>query len=370
MSNYFANLPAARIPRNALLDFSPINNAIDSNRQNALATRQLDMRQEEQTYQRGRDATQDARVAKQDSRADEQYFANAAKAYAERPENDPVRANWPKMLKAKHPNFAALGPEYLDPIKGPALVMAEAGQYLDPRDSRAKDLELQKTEAEIGKLNAQAANGGSEYGKPPMGYVFGPTGNLTPIPGGPGDKLTETESKDALFAERMLRSERDLDAVVPIDEAGKFTGYDPTTWRQAMFPDKGVAANLVNSKEWQQYQRAARESLSAVLRKDTGAAVTDEEFNTYFPTYFPIPGDSPEVVKQKKAARQAAASGLRGASSRAFDRMFPDYDNKNPTKKFTDRLSDQAAPKDEAEYRALPSGTRYVDPQGVARVKP
>jgi hypothetical protein len=193
-----------------------------------------------------------------------------------------------------------------------------------------KYMQVNGSIVEVGRGGAREVfNGGPDQTKAPSGYVFNPQGGLDPIPGGPGDKLTETESKDALFAERMLRAEGDIQRVVPLDAAGKPTGYDPTQAKNALVPDKGVLANLVNSKEWQQYQRAARESLSAILRKDTGAAVTDEEFNTYFPTYFPIPGDSPEVVLQKQTARQAVGKGMRGASSRAFNRMYPDFDKNN-----------------------------------------
>lgn len=355
--NYFANLQAPQVPRNSLLDFSPVNNALSEVREQNNANRNALMRQEEQTYQRGRDAKQDARVAVQDSRADEQYFANAAKAYAQKAENDPVRANWPRMLKAKHPNFAALGPEYLDPIKGPALVMAEAGQYLDPRDSQIKDLEIEKTRAQIAQANRKSDNvvevdgtlvrigpdgqatpiynsPTAGRGKAPPGYEPDPErpGALRAIPGGPGEfrSYTETQTKDAGFGARMLRAEDTLDQVMGYDpKKNEFKGYDPTRGRNAYFPDQSglsnlYTANMINSKEWQQYIQASRESMAALLRKDTGAAITDQEFELYFPMYYPQPGDSKEVVMQKKAARQEIAKGLARSSGGAFEKAYPD----------------------------------------------
>jgi hypothetical protein len=42
-------------------------------------------------------------------------------------------------------------------MTGPKMVMAEAGQWRDPRDDQAKDLELQQKRAQIGLIGAQTA---------------------------------------------------------------------------------------------------------------------------------------------------------------------------------------------------------------------
>lgn len=143
-------------------------------------------------------------------------------------------------------------------------------------------------------------------------------------------KPTEQQTKDASFAERMLRAEMDLRQVSPINEKGEFKKYDPSRAANAYAPDSPSwsnlwSANLVNSKEWQQYQRAAREGIAAILRKDTGAAVTDAEWEWYFPMYYPQPGDSPQVTLDKQRARIAVAKGLRGGAGPAFDRMYPNF---------------------------------------------
>lgn len=259
-------------------------------------------------------------------------------------------AGYAQILQAVGPE-AGLGliAKQMDPMASIERQKAQAELGMMPLEGEFKRAQIAKMKADSSGIGAntddvkeynfarqQGFNGsfmdfkaalkGRSDAAAPAGYRFNSAGALDPIPGGPADKLTENESKDALFAERMLRSERDLANVAPTDEHGNFTAYNPAQAQNVMFPDKGAVANIFNSKEWQQYQRAARESLSAILRKDTGAAVTDEEFNTYFPTYFPIPGDSPEVVKQKEVARRNVGIGLRNSSSRAFNRMFPDYD--------------------------------------------
>lgn len=136
-----------------------------------------------------------------------------------------------------------------------------------------------------------------------------------------GGKITEGQGKDASFAERMLRAEAGLRGVVPTDKEGKFLKYDPTSSVYRFLPDW----NVTNSAEWQQYSRNAREGIAAILRKDTGAAVSDTEWQWYFPMYYPQPGDSAQVVKDKQAARISVARGLRGSSGHAFDQMFPKF---------------------------------------------
>jgi len=46
------------------------------------------------------------------------------------------------------------------------------------------------------------------------------------------------------------------------------------------------------------------------LRKDTGAAITQEENEQYGKVYLPQLGDSPEVLKTKRAARKRAIIAL------------------------------------------------------------
>jgi len=136
-----------------------------------------------------------------------------------------------------------------------------------------------------------------------------------------GEKLTEGQVKDASYAERMIRAEAGLREVVPTDKSGKFLKYDPTKNMYRFLPDW----NVTNSNEWQQYSRNAREGIAAILRKDTGAAVTKEEWDWYFPMYYPQPGDSAEVVRDKQMARISVARGLRNGSGPAFDQMFPNF---------------------------------------------
>ncbi len=95
-----AQLPAIQInPNNALVDFSPINNAIDQNRQDAfrnnalqMQNRELGMRQQQHDYQMQRDRKNDAHM--QVERA-----GNKAFAIQQMPDNDPAKAAaWQRYL--------------------------------------------------------------------------------------------------------------------------------------------------------------------------------------------------------------------------------------------------------------------------------
>lgn len=214
--------------------------------------------------------------------------------------------------------------------------MAPPKDALDEAYKRAQIEALRmKGDGEIKEINGKLVrigrdgtvseiySAGPDASKVPQGYQWSPDGkSLLPIPGGPGDKLSDVESKDALFAERMLRADKAINQIIPINETGQLTGYDPTGPRQQLWPDD----SRFNSANWKNLDQAKREFIAGVLRKDTGAAITNQEFADYDKIYFPQPGDAPQALLQKKAARAAAAAGLRGASARAFNRMFPDYD--------------------------------------------
>lgn len=178
----------------------------------------------------------------------------------------------------------------------------------------------------------------------------------------------EYQTKDALFGERMIRSEIALRGIIGTPKSPK---YDPGNTRNAFWPDDGMLG-LFNGQKWREYQAASREWIAGMLRKDTGAAVTDSEWRLYFPTFFPQPGDGPEVQQQKLARRMAAARGLRGSAGPAFERMFPRFDDEMKTQLAIQNGKAPAAPgqkpvpvQSPEEARKLPSGTPILLPDGT-----
>ncbi|MBN7755493.1 hypothetical protein JYP46_01535 [Nitratireductor aquimarinus] len=160
----------------------------------------------------------------------------------------------------------------------------------------------------------------AQYGAP--GGQFGPDGRFYPInppsgtalsvdpttgavtfQQGSGVKpLTEGQSKDTVYATRAEGSLGTLDKfgdtlTNPLERAAE---YDPT----GLFRSN-------QSPEFQQAKQAGDEFLQAILRKDTGAAITTDEMQSYGRTYLPMPGDGPEVLRQKQVARKRALEALK-----------------------------------------------------------
>ena len=143
----------------------------------------------------------------------------------------------------------------------------------------------------------------------------------------------EYQVKDAAWAERMARAEIALRGVTgDIDPEQGPTQYNPGARSNALWFDN----SMWNSSNWKQFQGNAREWIAALLRKDTGAAVTQSEWDLYFPTYFPQPGDPPEVQAEKLRRRVETARGLRASSGPAFDRQNPNFDTE-----MRQRITDQ-----------------------------
>jgi hypothetical protein len=65
--------------------------------------------------------------------------------------------------------------------------------------------------------------------------------------------------------------------------------------------------------------QAERNFVNALLRKESGAAIGKEEFNSAEIQYFPRAGDTPEVIAQKKANRERAIDTLRRESGKTWD---------------------------------------------------
>lgn len=130
---------------------------------------------------------------------------------------------------------------------------------------------------------------------------------------GKGAKPTEGERNAAGFAGRMVAaneiiSQPAIAAAAPGLGSG-LTGAVP-------FVGESLK-NLSQSPETQQYAQAARDWIRAKLRKESGAAIGVAEEENEFRTYFPVTGDSPQVIQQKAKARLLANQGMIQAAGTA-----------------------------------------------------
>jgi len=116
-----------------------------------------------------------------------------------------------------------------------------------------------------------------------------------------GGKMNEAQSKDALYASRMLAAEKELRQV---ESAGQ-------SWWERL---KGKASDKtgynVRGPEFQKFDQAQRDFINATLRRESGAVIAESEFENANKQYFPQPGDEPATLEQKRRNRIEAIKGI------------------------------------------------------------
>lgn len=161
----------------------------------------------------------------------------------------------------------------------------------------------------------------------PKGYRMKADGSgAEPIPGvslpGTQMRLTEQQSKDLVYYQRGESSLAKLDQ----NEAALTNPKDAVA-------DYLPGGNYLTSNEYQLASQAGREFLAAILRKDTGAAITKDEMSTYGRMYLPQPGDGADVLAQKRQARRIALDAIKnglGAAQSALPQQAAPADAEAP----------------------------------------
>lgn len=83
-----------------------------------------------------------------------------------------------------------------------------------------------------------------------------------------------------------------------------------------------VVGNYLVSEDYQKFDQARRDFVNALLRRESGAVISNEEFENANKQYFPQPGDSKAVLEQKAANRKNAIESLQ--QSAVPVETFPD----------------------------------------------
>lgn len=190
-------------------------------------------------------------------------------------------------------------------------------------------------------------------GQPPMVVK---NGVATTIAGAPVDpdkpdpKVNDSQSAAALYGKRIQQAMMDMDS---LERAG-FDRASPAAGVRAKLP------NVTQSENGQRQEQAERNFINALLRRESGAVISPEEFASAAKQYFPRSGDAPSTKEQKKRNREQAFEGLKSASGKAWDGV----------KLVTEQgIGEVARPGSKAERDSLPSGTRYIGPDGKEAIK-
>ena len=77
----------------------------------------------------------------------------------------------------------------------------------------------------------------------------------------------------------------------------------------------------LTSENLKRQQQAERNFITATLRKESGAAISESEFKNAEQQYFPRAGDSPEVLAQKRANRQQVVEGMKLGAGPAWSQL-------------------------------------------------
>lgn len=112
-----------------------------------------------------------------------------------------------------------------------------------------------------------------------------------------GKPQTATQLQVQGYADRTAQSGIIIDTI-----GSNFTGASSLVGQNL--------PNILKTSERQQYEQAQRNFVNAVLRRESGAVISDEEFANARAQYFPQPGDSAKVVEQKAANRETVINNL------------------------------------------------------------
>jgi hypothetical protein len=126
--------------------------------------------------------------------------------------------------------------------------------------------------------------------------------------------LTEAENKAYGFFNRMKNSDKYLESAAEAMANKSFAG-------QAY---QKIAPDFMQFEENQSFDTARRQFSEAFLRRDSGAAISPKEYDDISRAYFPQPGNTPAILKQKAEARKVVIDSLAKEAGRAIARYDGD----------------------------------------------
>jgi hypothetical protein len=134
-------------------------------------------------------------------------------------------------------------------------------------------------------------------------------GNIRPVQGyqpkqGASKPLNDTQAKALQFGSRMQASGEIIDQLA---EKGVVASIPGSRGGYGI----GSTINALQPADRQRLDQAKRDFINAVLRRESGAAISAGEFDNAEKQYFPQPGEKdPSILAQKKANRDLAMRGI------------------------------------------------------------
>lgn len=126
-----------------------------------------------------------------------------------------------------------------------------------------------------------------------------------------GGKLSDGQANALLFGNRAAEANQILGNLTDPNRVGPdgkpVAALDPTSLVSGA---QGFLPNMLKSDDIQSLEQAKMDFTFAVLRKESGAAISATEITNAYKQYFPRVGDSPNTLKQKEQNRATAIQGL------------------------------------------------------------
>lgn len=230
---------------------------------------------------------------------------------------------------AKSPITLSEGQTAFDPVTGRQIAVGSPKQDIESKN-------LQR-EAEADRLGLK--------GEDRTQYIVNgriPTG---------AEKQTGEQANAATFATRMFESNK-----IVSDPAIYGSGLGAQGIARNISAAIPGIGNMLVPDEYQMYDQAKRDFVNAVLRKESGAAISQGEFDNAEKQYFPRPGDSEKVIAQKAKNRDTAIRVIANSASPSFREQF--FGTKTP----------EIIKRDDAKQRqSLPQG--YTPAMAVDEAK-
>lgn len=195
-----------------------------------------------------------------------------------------------------------------DPSLDDATRLSLAQSIVSRGATEDRDLDIAQQRAAIRASGASAALNEQKLAQ--AAEEVDKTG-ISPVTGKP---FTVDQSNSGTFSVRMEAAMEDMDSVEEL--------FSPTLGE--------YLPNKLKSDERKRVEQAETNFITAVLRKESGAAIGQDEKDEARKVYIPRSGDDEEVLAQKRQARVAALQGMINASGGAYEQLLESIPEEEP----------------------------------------
>ena len=271
-------------------------------------------------------------------------LVSGGRTIAQAPNKPEAKPELVRLLDMLYPEGHPLRAAYMEKYLNKQTTHAPAAMAI----SYGSPVPVQLPDGSVGY-----AQPGNREGAPPQ--LMMQPGTNTPLTKPPAPP-TDTQANANLFLSRMVGSDSVLQNLETSISREGLAAKQAAESVPLIGGALSAGANYALSPNQQKVEQAQRDFLNAVLRKESGAVISKEEFANANKQYFPQPGDSKAVIEQKRKNRQTAISGFRVAAGPVL--------GKKPQASSVPTIGD------DADYDALPSGAEFIAPDGSRRRKP